>query len=73
METTDARTAPADDGVGNSALFGIRGTRDALAFIAESPSREYGGFHESAILAAKSAIWHLDAMGGDVANMREAI
>ena len=34
-------------------------TLDALRYIAASPSRENGGFHEQAILCAKSALFYL--------------
>ncbi len=40
-------------------LLTLRQTIKSLRYIAESPTQEYGGFHEHTILCAKSAIHHI--------------
>lgn len=34
-------------------------TRNMLRYIAKSPPKEWGGFDESLVMVAKSALWYL--------------
>ena len=47
-------------------LLTLRQTLASLRYIAESPSHENGGFHEQAILCAKSAIHHIKKLRQEI-------
>lgn len=40
-------------------LLRLRQTMAALKYVAQSPSRKWGGFHPTLVLTAKSALWHI--------------
>lgn len=40
-------------------VLSLKDTIEGLKYIADSPPREYGGFHENAVQAAKSALHYL--------------